>query len=149
MAFASARLRPAPPAMGGIAIVEWSQGVNFSILAPSATRYSLYFWLMKSNIASAVGNFTDWAISRILSLGMPALTIALDILSWVSVKALISGSAISIAKRESLVISFCISSMVFLFFKNASTMLVPAEPSPINCTLFWYIFVLFTSQLSS
>jgi hypothetical protein len=80
---------------------------------------------------------------RIRSLGMPALIIDLAICSLVSCRLLISGSAISIANRESRVRSFSISSLVFLCPIKVSTMLVPAEPSPINCTLFWYIRVVY------
>ena len=132
MAFASALLLPAPPAIGGIAIVVCSQGMKLLSFEPSPMRYSLYFWLIKSNIASAVGNFTDWAINRILSRGMPALIICLVICSLVSCKLLISGSAMSMAKRERRVRSFSINSLVFLLVRKVSTMLVPAEPSPIN-----------------
>ena len=61
-------------------MVEFSQGWKFSF-APSLMRYSLYFWFMKSNMASAVGNFTDWAVSLSLSWGMPALIIVFVIFS--------------------------------------------------------------------
>ena len=114
-----------------------SHGWKLSSLAPSASRYSLYFWLMKSYIASAVGNFTDWAINRSLSFGMPALASANWVFSWLSWRLLISESAMSIANRLSLVMSLSSSSAVFLSFRNASTMFVPAEPNPIMCRLFW------------
>lgn len=105
--------------------------------------YSPYFWLIKSNMASAVGNFTDSAIRRHLSRGMPALRRALEICSWVSSRLRISGSAMSMAKRERRVKSFSMSSLVFLLTRKDSTMFVPAEPSPISCTLFWYIRVFY------
>ena len=105
--------------------------------------YSPYFWLIKSNMASAVGNFTDSAISRHLSRGMPAFMRALEICSWVSCRLRISGSAMSMAKRERRVRSFSMSSLVFLLTRKDSTMFVPAEPNPISCTLFWYILVIY------
>lgn len=92
-------------------------------------------------MASAVGNLTDSAMRRKRSLGIPALIIDLANCSWVSCRLRISGSAISIAKSESLVRSFVIKSLVFLLLMNVSTILVPAEPKPMSCTLFWYILV--------
>ena len=47
----------------------------------------------------------------------------------------------SMASNERRVMSFFSRSRVFSFSRKASTMLVPAEPSPITWTLFWYIRV--------
>jgi hypothetical protein len=47
----------------------------------------------------------------------------------------------SMARSERRVMSFFSRSRVFSFSRKASTMLVPAEPSPITWTLFWYIRV--------
>ena len=101
-------------------------------LEPSPIRYSPYFWLMKSNIASAVGNLTDWAMRLILSAGMPAFTMDFSIPANVSCKLRISGSAMSIAKRESLVRSFSTRALVFAWVRKVSTIFVPAEPIPIT-----------------